>query len=81
MCKICNLILVDNSVQGLSDGLLLTATYSYPNYITRDGAGNLYVSDHAFSNNGNSYSIDSVRRLSATIGNVTTLAGKTGISD
>jgi hypothetical protein len=66
-----------NAVQGISDGLFLEAKYSYPNYITRDGGGNLYVSDHAYSNDGNS--IDSVRRLSANIGNVTTMVGKTGM--
>ena len=68
-----------NAVQGISDGLFLEAKYYYPNYITRDGAGNLYVSDHASSNDGNSYSIDSVRRLSVNIGNVTTMVGKTGM--
>jgi hypothetical protein len=61
-------------VKGISDGTYLSSTFSYPNYITHDGVGNLYVSDHAYSNG---YSIDSIRRLSAD-GNVTTLAGKTG---
>jgi len=60
---------------GISDGALLTATYSTLNYVTRDGAGNLYVSDHDSSEGKN---IDSVRRLSANMGNVTTMVGKTG---
>jgi len=65
-------------VQGISDGSYLSSRYSYPNYITHDGVGNLYVSDHASSYDGSN--IDSVRRLSAANGNVTTVAGKTGMS-
>jgi hypothetical protein len=64
-----------NAVTGISDGFLLTAKYAYLNYITHDGAGNLYVSDHDSSEGKN---IDSVRRLSANMGNVTTMVGKTG---
>jgi hypothetical protein len=77
--KFVTIVLLSVSVvQGISDGSYLSSTYSYPNYITHDGVGNLYVSDHASSNSGNN--IDSVRRLSAAYGNVTTLAGKTGMS-
>ena len=63
---------------GLLDGSYLSARYGYPNYITHDGAGNLYISDHSVSVSGNQ--IDSVRRLSVQSGIVTTVAGKTGMN-
>jgi len=59
---------------GYTDGSYATTTYGYVNYITHDGAGNLYIGDH---NTGAKSGIDGIRRLSAQNGNVTTLAGKT----
>jgi hypothetical protein len=50
----------------------LNSYFGYPNYIAVDGFGNLYVSDHFNS------TIDSIRRLSLSSDNVTTIAGKTG---
>jgi len=63
---------------GLLDGAYFNARYGYPNHITHDGAGNLYISDHSVSVSGNQ--IDSVRRLSVQNGIVTTVACKTGIN-
>jgi hypothetical protein len=60
---------------GYSDGSYATTTYGYINYITHDGAGNLYIGDHT---TGNAGAIDGIRRLSAQNGIVTTMAGKTG---
>ena len=60
---------------GYSDGSYATTKYGYINYITHDGAGNLYIGDHTSGSIG---AIDGIRRLSAQNGNVTTMAGKTG---
>ena len=65
-----------NWLGGIDGATFTSATYGYPNYIAHDGAGNLYVGDHFYSNYYNG--IDSIRLLSAKSGNVTTLAGKTG---
>ena len=64
-------------MSGYSDGTYLSARYGYPNYITRDALGNLYVSDHFYDKSDNAF--DSIRRLSTTNLIVTTMAGKTGI--
>jgi hypothetical protein len=50
----------------------LNSYFGYPNYVAVDGFGNVYVSDHFNS------TIDSIRRLSLSSDNVTTIAGKTG---
>ena len=61
---------------GYTDGSYFTTSYGFINYLTHDGAGNLYIGDHTSAPSGNN--IDSIRRLSAQNGNVTTMAGKTG---
>jgi len=60
---------------GYTDGSYETTSYGFINYLTHDGAGNLYIGDHTYGDIG---AIDSIRRLSAQNGNVTTMAGKTG---
>jgi hypothetical protein len=61
---------------GYTDGSYETTSYGFINYVNHDGAGNLYIGDHTSAPSGNN--IDSIRRLSAQNGNVTTMAGKTG---
>ena len=60
---------------GYSDGSYATSQYGFVNYITHDGAGNLYIGDHSSGDIG---SIDGIRRLSVETGNITTVAGMTG---
>jgi len=71
------------STFGISDGTYLTTKYTFPNYITHDGAGNLYIGDHANTDpvGETGDAIDSIRRLSIQNGNVTTMAGKTGLAN
>ena len=62
-------------IQGYTDGSLLTARYGSAAYITIDGASNLYISDRYASN------YHSIRRISRSDQNVTTMAGKTGTNN
>ena len=60
---------------GYTDGSYANANFGHVNYITHDGAGNLYIGDH---NTGVIGGIDGIRRLSVETGNITTVAGMTG---
>jgi hypothetical protein len=60
---------------GYFDGTLKNAIYGYPFYITKDIAGNLYISDNYYLVEGDAFS---VRRISLSHDSVTTIAGGTG---
>jgi hypothetical protein len=60
---------------GYFDGTLKNAAYGYPVYVTKDIAGNLYISDCIYLDDGNACS---VRRISLSLDSVTTIAGGTG---
>jgi len=59
------------NVPGSSDGIGSNARFSYPTYITYDGAGNLYISDTE------NYTI---RKLVIATAEVTTIAGLAGVA-
>ena len=62
---------------GYTDGTLSTAYFGFINYLTMDGYGNLYVSDHFDDNSGSpGLPLNTIRRVSLSERNVTTLAGK-----
>lgn len=68
------------NAQGTADGSLTSARFGIPNYVTIDGLGNLYLSDH-YEDPITGNIIDSIRRISKSTQGyggivVTTMAGK-----
>lgn len=82
-CPFCHFVIlpfcvdVSNAGIGYTDGTRLTAYFGEINYVTVDGAGNVYIGDHFDDGSGDpGLPLNSIRRLAIATGNVTTMAGK-----
>jgi DNA-binding beta-propeller fold protein YncE len=65
---------------GYIDGSLTTSTFSSPTGLSIDSKDNIYLADQYYFTDDSSieHELHSIRLLSKTVGNVTTLAGRSG---